>query len=234
VKFVERALVLVFLGVVLCGCNTLAAMDDPQLSQVGTGLTDTVTTASVDAAFEPQKDGPKSWVGGPADYFRDASAVRKGDLLTVVIDLDDEAKIKNSAVRSRKARSGADVAFNVDMFSVLEDGNAEFEGGSNSSLSGQGLTNRSEELRVTITAVVRDVLPNGFLLIEGSQEMMVNLELRDVRISGIVDPRFIEPDNSVGFEKIAEARMMYGGRGPSVEQQQSGWGMQLWDKVNPF
>jgi hypothetical protein len=48
----------------------------------------------------------------------------------VVIDLDDEAKIKNSAVRSRKARSGADVAFNVDMFSVLEDGNAEFDAGS--------------------------------------------------------------------------------------------------------
>lgn len=230
----RRSLIGVSLGLVLSGCNTLAAMDDPKLSQVGTGLSDDVTTSSIDPKFVANDSGPQSWVGGPADYFRDATARRKGDLLTVVINLDDEAKIKNSAARSRKTRTGADVGFNVDMFSVLEDGNAEFEGGSNSSLSGQGQTNRSEELRVSITAVVRDVLPNGLLVIEGSQEMMVNLEMRDVKISGIVDPRFIEPNNSVNFRKIAEARMMYGGRGPTIEQQQNGWGMQLWDKVNPF
>jgi flagellar L-ring protein precursor FlgH len=82
--------------------------------------------------------------------------------------------------------------------------------------------------------MVTRVLPNGYLLIEGSQEVEVNFEQRVLHVSGVVRPIDISPENSISYEKIAEARISYGGRGRISEVQQPGWGQQLWDRVAPF
>jgi len=81
---------------------------------------------------------------------------------------------------------------------------------------------------------VRRVMPNGSLYVEGSQETLVNYEKRVVKVSGLVDPRNISADNSIDYEKIAEARIAYGGNGSSNDQQKPRWGLQLWDKITPF
>ena len=82
--------------------------------------------------------------------------------------------------------------------------------------------------------MVTEVLPNGNLLISGSQEVRVNFELRIVNVTGIVRPRDISSNNTIEYEKIAEARISYGGRGRITEVQQPRWGQQLIDAVAPY
>ena len=102
------------------------------------------------------------------------------------------------------------------------------------SSKGAGATVRSEEIRLSVAAVVTDLLPNGNLLISGSQEVRVNAELRVLTISGIVRPSDIGADNVVSYERIAEARISYGGRGRLTEVQQPAYGQQILDNVLPF
>ena len=85
-----------------------------------------------------------------------------------------------------------------------------------------------------VAAVVMDVLPNGNLIISGTQEVRVNFEVRVLTVQGIVRPRDISTENMVSYEKIAEARISYGGRGRLTDVQQPAWGQQLLDLITPF
>ena len=85
-----------------------------------------------------------------------------------------------------------------------------------------------------MAAVVTDVLPNGNLIISGTQEVRVNFEVRVLTVQGIVRPRDISTENTVSYERIAEARISYGGRGRITEVQQPAWGQQLLDSFLPF
>ena len=84
---------------------------------------------------------------------------------------------------------------------------------------GSGSIDRSEKLHLSIAAVVTEVLPEGNLLISGSQEVRVNREVRVLTIAGIVRPYDIADNNMVPYDKIAEARISYGGRGKISEMQ---------------
>ena len=85
-----------------------------------------------------------------------------------------------------------------------------------------------------VAAFVVEVLPNGYLVISGTQEIRVNSEVRVLQLAGIVNPLDISRANTVGYEKIAEARISYGGRGRSSEVQAPNWGQQIFDRVVPF
>ena len=102
------------------------------------------------------------------------------------------------------------------------------------SAEGEGETKRSEDLELSIAAVVVEVLGNGNLVIQGSQEVRVNAELRILTIGGIVRPIDIGPQNTISYERIAEARISYGGRGRLTEVQQPPYGQQILDRVLPF
>jgi flagellar L-ring protein precursor FlgH len=103
-----------------------------------------------------------------------------------------------------------------------------------SSSNGNGDINRSEQINLSVPAVVTGVLPNGNLVIKGSQEVRVNFELRQLTIAGIVRPSDISRDNTIAYDRIAEARIAYGGRGRITEAQQPGWGQQVYDFVKPY
>lgn len=206
----------------------------PPLSPVGSGVGHAAGSQSVgDVAALSQV--PVSWVGGSADYFRDARASRAGDIITVKIAINDRASLNSTSNRSRKSSAGADLGFTYDVMGIVgADVNGEGSVNSNSSAAGQGSTARSERIELAVAAVVSQVLPNGYLLIEGSQEVVVNFEQRSLRIAGLIRPADIAPDNSISYEKIAEARIAYGGRGRVSEVQQPGWGQQIWDRLSPF
>lgn len=233
----KRVASIVLAALVLAGCTQQMSdiLEGPKLSPVGSGLVaaDAAATASVSRASDPA-DADSGWQGGPADYFRDYRASRRGDILTVEIDVNDKATFNNSSNRARKSSAGADTSFDVGLFSLVGQGAGEAAVSANSSASGQGSVVRSEKLTSSLSAIVTDVLPNGNLVIEGSQEILVNNERRDLRIAGVVDPRYITTENTIPYTKIAEARVYYGGAGRVSDVQRPGWGLQLWDKISPF
>ena len=206
----------------------------PKLSPVGQGIGNAAKDDAIDGV-ETLSRPSSGWVGGSADYFRDPRASRKGDLLTVHIGIDDRATLNSTSNRSRKSSADGKVGLNFDWMQIPK---ADLSGkgniDSNTSSAGQGTTARSERIDLSVAAMVTRVMPNGSLLIEGSQEVEVNFEQRILHVSGLVRPVDISPDNSISYEKIAEARISYGGEGRISEVQQPGWGQQIWDRVTPF
>ncbi len=206
----------------------------PPLSPVGVDVGSVASHSSIsEVAALSESSG--TWMGGNADFFRDARAVRAGDLITVKIEINDEASLNSTSNRSRQSSADAGLGFTYDLMGVVgSDINGKGNVGSNSSSAGQGSTARSERIQMSIAAMVTKVLPNGYLLIEGSQEVLVNYEQRALRVAGLIRPADIAPDNSISYEKIAEARISYGGKGRASEVQQPGWGQQVWDRISPF
>ena len=100
--------------------------------------------------------------------------------------------------------------------------------------SGDGSVRRNEKLTLRVAATVVDVLPNGVLAIQGNQEVRVNFELRELLVSGYVRPADITRLNEITYDKIASARISYGGRGQITDMQQPRYGQQVLDMVLPF
>jgi flagellar L-ring protein precursor FlgH len=152
--------------------------------------------------------------------------------------MKDKASLDNSSRRSRDASHGfgLDIGHAIDWrgFASAASAKADSSVKSNTAQDGKGAIARSENIDLRIAAVVTDVLPNGNLLIQGSQELRVNYELRVLTFTGVVNTADIKADNTISHERIAEARMSYGGRGRIMEVQQPAWGHQVIDLLLPF
>jgi len=212
---------------------------EPELTPVGSGIVKPVVdipteNRSVPAFYEQNS----FWSDSAADLFKDQRARRVGDILTVRISISDQADLDNSSERSKDATHdvGVNVDHDVSWRGWTSSGDASLGSGieTNSEHKGAGAIARSENIKVLVAAVVTGVLPNGNLVIHGSQEVRVNYELRVLTISGVVHSRDINSENMVSYERIAEARISYGGRGRLMEVQQPGWGQQIVDSVAPF
>ena len=85
-----------------------------------------------------------------------------------------------------------------------------------------------------LAGVVTQVLPNGNLVVAARQEFVVNSELRELKVTGVVRPQDIASDNTVTHDRMAEARIQDGGRGEMTDLQTTRWGQQLMDILLPF
>jgi len=186
-------------------------------------------------------DTASLWSAGRRSLLGDRRAVQRGDILTVVIEIDDKAEISNSTARSRK---GAEKAGLPNLLGIpqrinekLPDGatmDNAFESHSTSTFSGDGSVRRKEKLTLRVAATVIGVLPNGVLAIQGSQEVRVNFEIRELLVTGYVRPEDISRQNQITYDKIASARISYGGRGQISDVQQPRYGQQVADTILPF
>jgi flagellar L-ring protein precursor FlgH len=189
----------------------------PVMSLVGEGLV--VERAELPASFTASE--PRTfqslWTGNGHGLFRDLRARKVGDVVTVIIDINDRAQFVNESDRSREreAEASVDVGVGVDAFGLGVAGAADatLGVGAATKAKGRGSIGRSERLRLLIAAVVTEVLPDGNLVISGSQEVRVNNEMRVLHIAGFVRPLDISANNTVSYERIAEARVSYGGYG---------------------
>ena len=188
---------------------------------------------------QPASYSPNSlWRNGSRAFFKDQRAHQVGDILTVIVNLNDKAVIANETQRSRKNEedSGVSALFGAQKYPLMNTavGTRIFTGDSTSSSDGKGSVNRSEALVTNVAGVVTQVLPNGNLVVEGKQEVRVNFEIRELIVAGIVRPEDIQSDNTIDSSKIAEARIAYGGRGQITDVQQPRYGQQALDILLPF
>lgn len=173
-------------------------------------------------------------------FFKDQRAHRIGDILTVIVTIDDSAQISNATTRKRNASNEANIGtslgsvFGTNVPGIDVDATGGISTGGAMSDGGNGSVNRKESLQTNVAVVVTQVLPNGNLVIEGRQEVRVNFEVRDLIVAGIVRPMDIQSDNTILSEKIAEARISYGGRGQITDVQQPRYGQQVADAILPF
>jgi flagellar L-ring protein precursor FlgH len=179
------------------------------------------------------------WRNGSRAFFKDQRAARVGDLLTITVNFTDKANIANETQRSRT--SSEDSGITDFAGSKLLGGTASkvlpgrlLTTDSTSSSDGKGSVARQENLQTSVAAVVTQVLPNGNLVVEGKQEIRVNLEIRELIVAGIVRPEDIQSDNTIDSSKIAQARISYGGRGQISDVQQPRYGQQVMDVLLPF
>ncbi|AKI02153.1 flagellar basal body L-ring protein [Hoeflea sp. IMCC20628] len=232
-----RAIALTALALSLAGCGSQTFNEigkAPEMSPVGSGLAYGETPQM--AAYPkqpPQRSSSFSlWDDRSSKLFQDARAVSVGDILTVDLAINDKASFDNETDRSRTNSSGINAGINIPTIGAVGEGDLNF--GSNTSTNGQGTTARSEQLKLRIAAVVTGILQNGNLVISGSQEVRVNHELRILNVAGIVRPLDVDHNNTVAYDKIAEARVSYGGRGRLTEVQQPPVGQQLVDIYSPI
>ncbi len=195
-------------------------------------------------AAQALEDNPNSlWRPGAKAFFKDIRAKEVGDILTVRLKLDDKAKLENKTNRGRDDSEkqetnillGYEASFNhIFGNDAVAQGGTMFDFGTKMDTEGDGAIDRSEEVEMTVAAVVTQKLPNGALAILARQEVRVNYELREMLVTGVVRAQDIDADNSVSHEKIAEMQVAYGGRGTLSDLQQPRWGTQVWDILFPF
>ena len=174
------------------------------------------------------------WRPGARAFFKDQRAKQVGDVMTVVINIQNErAQLSQSTKRSRESGENASVT-NIFGVSPIEAAEPHVGATGDSTFAGTGSVDRSENVNLRLAAVVLQVLPNGNLAVSGRQEVRVNGDLRELLVQGVIRPEDIKSDNTIAWDKIAEARISYGGRGTITDVQQPRYGQQVFDVLFPF
>lgn len=232
----------------LAACSTVnEAVRGPELAPVGYPAAlvprdqNMLPLASAREPLPQPASANSLWRVGARAFFNDQRASRIGDILTVQIEIDDSAKTTNATSSSRSSGMTAGVPHFLGLESSLgrilpggfEPENA-IETSSTSSNAGSGAVNRSEKISLTIAAVVTAILPNGNMMIQGTQEVRTNTDLRQLTVAGIVRPNDISSANTIRHTQIAEARISYGGRGDISRVQKTPAGQSLVERFSPF
>jgi len=252
----RKVILLVALGATLSGCGAvgrlqqvgkapkLSGMDPVTAPEVEASLAmpsdRTGTGRPIQVAAQPAAAAPSASLfrTGAGAFFRDQRAGKLGDILTIRINIQDKADLGNNTSRTRGGSENGGLGGLLGIAPVAKllgnNAAAALETNSGSKYAGGGTTARSETINMTMAAIVTQVLPNGNLMIRGKQEVRVNFEMRELIVTGIIRPEDIARDNSIQHSQIAEARVIYGGKGQLTDAQQARWGQQIYDALFPF
>lgn len=184
------------------------------------------------------------WQPGARGFFRDQRATRVGDILRVTINIDDSAEFDNSSSSNRTTADNSSVSALgglearigklIPIPGVSTDPLNLIDINGNTQNNSNGNIDREEQIEAKVAALVTQVLPNGNLVIEGTQEILVNFEVREISVRGVIRPQDITSDNSVDSAQIAQARIVYSGRGRISDTAQPRWGSQAVEILSPF
>jgi len=179
------------------------------------------------------------WRPGARAFFEDQRAKQVGDVLTVVVNIQNErAQLSNQTSRNRTGSEQVEapnvLGLNPSFLQPPGIGGPSLDVDSTSAFTGTGTVNRSESINLRLAAIVTQILPNGNLAIVGKQEVRVNGDVRELQVAGVLRPEDVRSDNTITWDKIAEARIAYGGRGTITDVQQPRYGQQIFDVLFPF
>jgi flagellar L-ring protein FlgH len=165
--------------------------------------------------------------------FEDHRARLVGDTLVVqIVEKVNASQKSTSSIDKGGTLSGAITA--LPGVRPADFARATIDATSTNTFAGKGATESSNDFSGTITVVVRQVLPNGHLVIAGEKQIGVNSNVDVLRFSGQVDPRAIQPGNSVPSAQIANVRLEHRGRGAQADAQAAGWLSRVFFSVMPI
>ena len=208
----------------LPGCGLL----DPRVQ-----VAETAPVVAPPAAVAVQNNGSIFQAAGYRPLFEDHRARLTGDTLLVQIVEKVSASQKSNSSVDKSGTIGASVTA-LPGVRPKAFARATAEGKSNNSFEGKGATESSNDFSGIITVTVRQVLPNGHLLIAGEKQIGVNSNVDVLKFSGQVDPRSIQPGNSVPSAQVANVRLEHKGKGAQAEAQAMGWLSRVFLSVLPI
>ncbi|GAA4888649.1 flagellar basal body L-ring protein FlgH [Ferrimonas pelagia] len=163
--------------------------------------------------------------------YQDRRAYRAGDILTV--DLDERTQASKKAGTSTAKDSAMQGGGSYGFGNLTGSGSAGLDASRN--FSGNGSSSQQNQLSGSITVTVADVLPNGVLVIRGEKWLRLNQGDEYIRLVGLVRPEDVDQGNKISSQRIADARISYGGRGTLAEVNAPGWGTRFFnDPIVPF
>jgi flagellar L-ring protein precursor FlgH len=232
----------------LGGCGALSRLSEVGQPPVMTPTADPTKEAGwrplsmpMPAREAPPTEANALWRSGSRAFFKDQRAAQVGDVITVVVNMNDTADLKNATTASR---SSSDTGGMPNLFGLENllptmlpkpiNPSSLVSVNSANNNGGTGQIQRNETVTLRLAGVVTQVLPNGNLVVAARQEIRVNSELRQLQVTGVVRPQDIASDNTVQHDRMAEARISYGGRGQLTDVQSPRWGQQMMDILLPF
>jgi flagellar L-ring protein precursor FlgH len=228
----------------LSGCGTFSRLSDVGRDPPMTPTEDPTKDPKWRPVSMPMPAGQPSpneanslWRSGSRAFFKDQRAAQVGDIVTVLVRMNDNANLKNvtSATRASTESGGLPTFFGLEaMLPKAINPATLISASSSNNNTGTGQIQRTEAVTLRLAGIVTQVLPNGNLVIAARQEFMVNSELRELRATGVIRPQDIASDNTVLHDRMAEARISYGGRGQLTDLQRARWGQQMMDILMPF
>jgi flagellar L-ring protein precursor FlgH len=248
-RILPLALILAAASVSLGGCGNMLQ----RIADVGKApAIDPIENPNAQADYKPvtmPMPAPMSdvrqanslWRQGSRTFFADQRASKVGDILTVVIKIDDSATLDNETTQNRDGSNNAQASallgyekYANQVFTDATNPADLIDTDSTTDQSGKGTVDRAEEVNLRVAAVITQVMPNGNMVLNATQQVRVNYELRELNVQGIIRPQDISTANEVSYDQIAEARIAYGGRGTLSDVQQPRYGQQVYDILFPF
>jgi flagellar L-ring protein precursor FlgH len=183
----------------------------------------TAPPASAGAIFQGEAYRP---------LFENIRARAVGDLITVQIQETTTARQRSNASVNREGKiEGSVTAIPLRVSPVT---NAKIGASSTNDSSAKGESASDNVFTGNITATVAEVLPNGNLVIVGEKQVGVNQTVDTLRFSGIVDPRFIRPGNTIASTQVADVRVDFRGRGDIDRAMTVGWLQRFFFSLSPL
>ncbi len=235
------------LPALLGGCGSLQRLSEvgkaPEMSPTADPTKDPTwrpLTMPMPAAQLAAPQANALWRPGSRAFFKDQRAAQVGDIVTVLINTTDSADVENNTDANRNSNEalGATNVFGLETqipkWLTGATPSALLTANSANGNTGKATLKRNETVVLRLAGVITQVLPNGNLVVAARQEMRVNHELRELQVTGVIRPQDIASDNTVTHDRMAEARIAYGGRGQLTEVQTPRWGQQVLDILLPF
>ncbi len=166
--------------------------------------------------------------------FEDRRARFVGDTLTIKIAETTSASTESKNNVKKANTQTATLSAATGVFGQVLPGAANLSAGSTTDFKGSGDAGNKNAFEGYLTATVIDVLPNGNLLVSGEKQLAIGHEQEFVRVSGIVNPSFLDYTNSIESSKVADARIEYKSAGQVSEGQVMGWLARFFLNVMPF
>ena len=188
------------------------------------------------AAEEAEYHTGSLWTnsGQHSNLFRDMKARFVNDVVTIMVSETTQAVTSADASNRRSSSMSAGIEQLVGLENGVRELPGLLSGGGQIRYNGEGSTSRETRLQTTLTARVIDVLPNGYLVVEGRREVRVNNENQMVVLSGVVRPSDINRSNVVSSSAVAQMSVQVQGKGTVSQPLKPGWLYQIINGIWPL